>query len=195
MARMARVAVLWAVVLSVTTHATAQTSSTGDALMAYKALHAFVLDGGSAKVTGLLLKRDRAEMTFTGTFYFPKTVMGRTTGAVFVGQGRFHADPPENLFEKENLKRILAADTVDSDFKTAVLRFTDDSDALIGTARDPAMAAPGDAQELAEPSRIRSSRKQEPTSPAASSCRCASARIPECSSRSSMEDAGAASAS
>ena len=196
MAGMARLAAIWALALSVAVPASAQTASASDAMAAYKALHAFVLDGGSAKVTNLLLKRDRAEMTFTGTFYFPKPVMGKTTGAVFVGQGRFHADPPDNLFEKENLRRILDADAVDSDFDTAVLRFTDDSDALIGAGkrlrprRRRAMLG-----SLPSPSRIRSSRKQERTSRAASSCPCASARIPECSSLSSMEDAGAASAS
>jgi hypothetical protein len=108
-------------------------------------------------------------MTFTGTFYFPKPVMGKTTGAVFFGQGRFHANPPDNLFEKENLRRILDADAVESDFDTAVLRFTDDSDALIGTARDPAAAAPAMLGSLLSLSRIRSqgnrSERREPPTP------------------------------
>src|SRR5579862_7371007 len=60
----------------------------------YQALRAFALDGGATRVSGLTLRRDRAEMTFTGTFYFSKPIHSVTTGAVFVGQGRFHAEPP-----------------------------------------------------------------------------------------------------
>jgi hypothetical protein len=40
-------------------------------------------------------------------------VLGRITGAVFIGQGHFHADPPDSVFEKENLKRLINADAVD----------------------------------------------------------------------------------
>ncbi|HKB64304.1 MAG TPA: hypothetical protein VKC61_00520, partial [Pyrinomonadaceae bacterium] len=36
----------------------------------YDQVRAFSLNGGSAKVNGLVLKRDRVNMTFTGTFYF-----------------------------------------------------------------------------------------------------------------------------
>jgi hypothetical protein len=93
MTRMARLAAIWALALLVCVPISAQTPSTGNAMTAYKALHAFALDGGSARVTSLVLKRDRPQMTFTGTFYFPKPMMARTTGAVFIGQGRFHADP------------------------------------------------------------------------------------------------------
>ena len=54
----------------------------------YDQIRAFSLSGGSAEVSGLTLKRDRAEMTFTGTFYFAAPVAGKVTGAVFVGDGR-----------------------------------------------------------------------------------------------------------
>ena len=74
-----------------------------------------------------MLKRDRAEMTFDGTFYFPSPVEGRVTGAVFIGQGKFRAEPPPSEFEKENVRRMIGADIFESDFKTAVLRFTDDT--------------------------------------------------------------------
>lgn len=121
----------------------------GEVTSAYKSLHAFMLDGGSASVTNLTLKRDRGEMTFTGTFYFPQPVMGKITGAVFIGQGKFLAEPPPSLFEKENLQRLLKADVVESDFQTAVLRFTDDTFSIIGQSHEPRGPAVKQAQELA----------------------------------------------
>lgn len=116
---------------------------------AYKALHAFTLDGGDAKVTNLTLNRDRVQLTFTGTFYFSRPVLGRVTGAVFIGRGTFRAEPPPSLFEKENLQRMLKADVVESDFETAVLRFTDDTPSAIGPPVEPRGEAPPEAQKLA----------------------------------------------
>lgn len=127
----------------------AQTASSSEAMAAYRALRAFTLDGGSATVSNLRMTRDRAEMTFTGTFYFTRPVLGRITGAVFVGTGRFRAEPPPSLFEKENLQRVLKADLVESDFATAVLRFTDDAPAVIGPATEGGGAAPAALQERA----------------------------------------------
>ena len=104
----------------------------------YNQIKAFTLNGGKAEVSGLALKRDRVEMTFTGTFYFTAPVEGKVTGAVFVGQGNFKAELPPSKFEKDNVKRLLNAETVESDFKTAVFRFTDDTFDIIGkTGRTP----------------------------------------------------------
>ncbi|HTY63231.1 MAG TPA: M1 family aminopeptidase [Acidobacteriota bacterium] len=130
-----------------------------DALAAYKTIHSFSLDGGSANVSNLTLKRDRAEMTFTGTFYFSKPVLGRVTGAVFIGEGKFHAEPPSSNFEKENLRRLLNADVVESDFKTAVLRFSDDSFSVIGQSHEPGGTAPKEAQDLASEMESRTARE------------------------------------
>ena len=116
---------------------------------AYKTLHAFTLNGGNAKVMNITLKRDRTEMTFTGMFYFPSPVLGKVTGAVFVGEGKFRAEPPPSIFEKENLHRLLQEDVVESDFQTAVLRFTDDSFSIIGQNHESQGVAPKDAQQLA----------------------------------------------
>lgn len=127
----------------------AQASESADLVAAYKALSAFTLNGGDAKVSNLTLKRDRAEMTFSGTFYFPRPVLGKVTGAVFVGEGKFRAEPPPSAFEKENLRRMLDADVVESDFRTAVLRFTDDTFSIIGQSHEPTGTAPRDAQDLA----------------------------------------------
>jgi hypothetical protein len=117
----------------------------------YNQIKAFSLGGGSAEVTNLLLKRDRVEMNFTGTFYFAAPVDGKVTGAVFIGTGTMKAEMPNAEFERDNVKRLLGADTVESDFKTAVLRMTDDTFDLIGArapSRGPA-AAPAAPQKLA----------------------------------------------
>jgi hypothetical protein len=82
-----------------------------------------------------VLQRDRGTMTFNGTFYFSQPIGGRVTGAVFVGQGTFRAEIPPSDFETAHVKRMLGADVVESDFKTAVLRFSDDTFSLIGKNR------------------------------------------------------------
>jgi hypothetical protein len=120
----------------------------------YSQLKAFSLSGGSAKAEALILKRDRAEMTFDGNFYFASPVEGRVTGAVFIGQGRFRAEVPPSGFEKDNVRRLLGADIVESDFKTAVLRFTDDTFDLIGRNREGG-AANDQAQKLAAETDLR----------------------------------------
>ncbi len=113
----------------------------------YNQIKAFNLNGGKA-VASLTLKRDRVEMTFNGTFYFTAPVEGKVTGAVFVGQGTLKSEVPVNKFEKDNVKRLLAAETVESDFKTAVLRFSDDTFDIIGKNRQDG-AADAAAQKLA----------------------------------------------
>ena len=126
----------------------AQEKSSATARQVYDQIKAFSLTGGASQAAGLILKRDRVEMSFDGTFYFASPVAGRVTGAVFIGQGKFHADVPPSEFEKDNVRRMLGADAVDSDFKTAVLRFTDDTMDQIGAGRRDAASQEG-AQKLA----------------------------------------------
>ena len=114
----------------------------------YEALKAFELQG-SATVSNLNIKRDRGEMTFTGDFYFAAPVNGRVTGAVFIGEGTFRAEAPPIEYEKENLIRFLDTDVVESDFETAVLRFTDDTLDLIKKSTSTE-TAPDKALELAK---------------------------------------------
>jgi hypothetical protein len=114
----------------------------------YTRVKGFTL-GSTAQVSGLVLKRDRLEMTFNGTFYLASPVAGKVTGAVFVGQGQFRAQTPPSDFEKGNLKRLLGVeDAVESDFKTAILRFSDDTGDIIGAGAVNG-APPGDIQRLA----------------------------------------------
>ncbi len=89
----------------------------------YHALKKFELSGASVRVQNLTLRRDRLEMRFNGTFYFETPVRGQVRGAVFIGQGDFRALAP-NEIERKRLRLILRRDSVESDFKTAVLRFT-----------------------------------------------------------------------
>jgi hypothetical protein len=152
------------IVLFFTTTISAQAGVTqsppgSDLMAAYTALHSFILNGGDAQVSNLVLKRDRAEMIFSGTFYFPKPVLGKVTGAVFIGEGKFRAEPPPNAFEKDNLRRMLNADAVESDFRTAVLRFTDNTFSIIGQSHEPTGTAPKEAQDLASEMESRAARE------------------------------------
>ncbi len=106
----------------------------------YVAIRSMVLTGGTAAVSNLTLKRDRVTMTFTGTFHFAAPADGKVMGAVFVGQGTMRAETPAGRFDQENLKRLIGSDVAESDFKTAVLRWSDDTFDDIGTAATPGVA-------------------------------------------------------
>jgi hypothetical protein len=133
--------------------AQADLSASGKQL--YDQVKAFKLTGGSAEVTGLALRRDRVEMTFTGTLYFGAAAGDTVTGAVFIGQGAMRAEAPPTDFERENVQRLLKAELVDSDFKTAVLRFSDDTFAKLSLTRKDGGTAPAQAQKLADETEAR----------------------------------------
>src|SRR5688572_13226578 len=115
----------------------------------YNQLKAFPLTGGAVEVKGVVLKRVRTQITLDGVVYLGEPVNGVTTGAVFIGEGKFIAETPPNDFEKENVKRLLGAEVVESDFKTAVFRFTDGTAAEFGQARTDGGPANDRAQKLA----------------------------------------------
>jgi hypothetical protein len=124
----------------------------------YTRIRSCSLGGGSAGVSSLVLNRDRAQMTFTGTFYFATPVDGHVTGAVFIGDGRFSAQLPPSDFEKENVKRLLGADSIESDFTTAVLRFSDDTFEQLGQ-KPPSGQASASVQKLADEMEARVSKQ------------------------------------
>lgn len=99
----------------------------------YNQLKAFSLTGGVIEVKGVVLKRVRSQIKLDGVVYLSEPVNGVVTGGVFIGEGRFTAEVPTNDYERENLKRLLGSDSVDTDFKTAVLRFTDGTAAELGS--------------------------------------------------------------
>ena len=122
-------------------------SASGMAL--YQALARFDLTGGTARADNVVVKRDRAEITFDGMFYFEPPLHGHIRGAVFLGNGKVHASAPDSIFEKDNLRRMLHANAVDSDFKTAVLRFSDDTVEALGLKVVPGGTPPENARKLA----------------------------------------------
>ena len=113
----------------------------------YNQLKAFSLTGGAVDVKGIVLKRGRTQITLDGAVYLSEPVNGRITGAVFIGEGKFVTETPANDFEHDNLKRLLGTDVLESDFKTAVFRFTDNT----GTELAPTRTGPVNdrAQKLA----------------------------------------------
>jgi hypothetical protein len=133
--------------LESTTHA--QENDSAKARELYTKIKAFSLSGGSSETTGLVLKRDRVEVTFDGTFYFMSPIEGRIVGAVFIGQGKFRAEVPSSEFEKDNVRRMLGTDFVESDFKSAVFKVSDDSFDQVAANRREGGAIPERAQRLA----------------------------------------------
>lgn len=68
---------------------------------------------------------------------------------MFVGAGNFHSDVPVDEAERANVRRLLKAEDVSSDFKTAVLEFTDETYKIIGKDAESGAEAPPQAQRLA----------------------------------------------
>jgi hypothetical protein len=115
----------------------------------YDALKQFDLTGGVAQADGMVLQRDRVKMTFNGTFYFESPIEGRIRGAVFIGQGEVVANPPDDTFERTNVQRMIKADRVESTFKTAVFRFSDDTPDALGLKPNLVQPVPQQAHDLA----------------------------------------------
>jgi hypothetical protein len=108
--------------------ASAQSTGPIDDSELYQQLRKFELGSASASVSGLVMQKDRARLTFSsGVFYFAAPVGGVVYGAVFIGKGQLQAEVPDSLFERQHVERMLQSQVVESDFETAVLRFTDDT--------------------------------------------------------------------
>lgn len=135
--------------LLVAPSASAQESPAPKENQTYQQLKAFSLSESSVEVKGLVLKRVRTQITLDGTIYLGQPVNGLITGAVFIGEGKLVADTPANDFERDNVKRLLGTDVVESDFKTAVFRFTDDTASQFGPTPAGGGAANDRAQKLA----------------------------------------------
>jgi hypothetical protein len=114
----------------------------------YQQLKAFQLDGRAAKLENLQVKRDRIDITLTGTVYLAKPIAGSVCGAVFIGVGRVRSEP-SMPFERESIKRFLKKEVIDENFTKAVFRFTDDTGALLAGNPVSQVVVPADAQKLA----------------------------------------------
>lgn len=100
----------------------------GDAVYQQLRAHAAALEdfnGPYAAVNNLVLKRDAATFTLrSGEIYFLPAVEGRTTGAVFIGDGEFSLTPPvEN--ERHSLALFTGQPSITEQFTKLTLRFTD----------------------------------------------------------------------
>ena len=105
----------------------AQDNTSAKDLTLYSQIKSFSLTGGAVDVKGLVVKKDRAQITLDGTLYLAAPANGQITGAVFIGEGTFALETPPTDFEQANIRRLTGMDAIQTDLKTAVFRFTDDT--------------------------------------------------------------------
>jgi len=80
---------------------------------------------GVYRVNNLLLTRDAARFTFrSGSFSFLPPTLGRVTAGIFIGDGNFQLNPSSEIAAK-HLTQISGAGTVDEDFSSLVVYFSD----------------------------------------------------------------------
>jgi len=78
-----------------------------------------------AIVEAMELQRDAGHFLFhRGTFYFFAPVMGRTVGAIFVGEGTFTLSPPLEV-ERQFLAHLTGTGELRETFEEAIFYFTD----------------------------------------------------------------------
>jgi hypothetical protein len=91
----------------------------------YQQLRNIGLSGEAVSVKDFTLKRDAATFHFqSGTVCFVAPVQGKTTGAVFIGDGSMTLLPPTAV-ERNNLRLLTRTQDFNEAFKRLVLRFTD----------------------------------------------------------------------
>lgn len=101
----------------------AQTTPNSDSN--YQQLRTISPSGESIAANGLTLKRDVATIQLnSGNICFLKAVNGKTTGAIFVGEGRLLLDPPL-ASERASLSVLTREKEYSESFDHAVFRFTD----------------------------------------------------------------------
>ncbi len=121
----------------------------GDGPGAYAQLKRFELTA-AVDVHGLVLKKDRIEITLDGKLFLEKPVAGFIRGAVFIGNGKVRIENPPVDFEKGSVKRAFNVDTIDATFRTAVFRASGEILQQAGAAGASPQAPSADAKELAE---------------------------------------------
>jgi hypothetical protein len=119
--------------------ATAPTAPTAPRALAnneptYLKLRNIKLGTETVHVNNFTMKREAGVFTFrSGAFQFVEPVNGKTTGAVFIGDGSFALTPPIEL-ERRNLAILTKGQPFEEQFSGAVLRFTDGSEEEIRKA-------------------------------------------------------------
>ena len=111
----------------------------------YKELRNISVGTEAYQVSDLVLKKDAATFTLSGTMYMLAPVHGKVTGAVFIGKGSMAYTPPVAA-ERSMLRNLTREDTFNETFDRAVFRFTDDTaeavkKAASGTAGGPSNQA------------------------------------------------------
>jgi len=116
----------------------------------YQALRTRIVNGEAFTVKDLVLRRDAGVFTLSsGTVYLYGPVAGRTTGAVFLGAGSLHVEPPSAM-ERRQLKAVMKSEVLDQPFTSAVLAFTDATAAELKKASTGVATGSGAAQGEAE---------------------------------------------
>lgn len=101
----------------------AQTGANSDPT--YVALRNLGLGSEAVTVTAFDLKRDAGTFRLnSGTFCFVAPVNGKVTGGVFMGDGAFLLEPP-NEAERKSLKFLSKEEEFNEKFDSLVLRFSD----------------------------------------------------------------------
>jgi len=80
--------------------------------------------------------------------YLYGEVNGAATGAVFVGEGTLHVEPPSAM-ERRQLKAVMKTEVLDQPFTSAVFAFTDDTAAELTKGSAATAATSGEAAGLA----------------------------------------------
>lgn len=100
-------------------------------------------EGPYAVVNNLVLERDAASFVLrSGEIYFAPEVNGRTTGAVFFGEGELSLTPPTDA-EKHSLVLFTKQPALAEPFTRLVLRFTDKTFAEIKSSAQAQMKTNG----------------------------------------------------
>ena len=119
----------------------------------YQALRTRAVNGDAFTVRNLVLRRDAGIFTLnSGTVYLYGPIAGRVTGAVFLGEGVLHVEPPSAM-ERRQLKAVMKTDVLDERFTSAVFAFTDDTATELKKGAIASVAVSSAAESRAEETR------------------------------------------
>lgn len=111
----------------------------------YQGLRSRTVNGPAFLVKNVTLKRDAGVFTFTdGAIYLYGEVNGAVTGAVFLGEGTLHVEPPTAM-EKRQLKVVMKTEVLEQRFTTAVFAFTDGTAAELQKSAGATVTGSGNA--------------------------------------------------
>lgn len=101
------------------------------------------------EVSDLRLLRANAEVLLkSGRLFFLESHRDKVTGCVFIGEGTLRFST-SNRIESEQIAKYLEADSIDKDFGSAYIRFTDSTfDEVSSHAKSAIIEVPGNAREM-----------------------------------------------